>query len=243
MVESGALGRIEAQLVKSGATKAARASFAVFVKAAEVARIAGILAAAAPPESCGSEIPVAPAFGAFQVFQPMELLKGGMQRPSGYLGRNALRRADVFDAMVSAPFTSSQVGIARHYRDLTERHAAGGMRCASLEAGRGGGGSGEFIDTYVREGRELEMLHQRIGRGIAMAVRRIRPSARGAAAGIIHDRSLVDMVCLGQLTFSQVLRHFGWSEAKKHRMVLRAALAGSLDRMQGYQSVGAQNVD
>ena len=243
LADTGPLARIEALVVGGGSAKSAAVSASAFRGADEAARVAAILAAATPPASCGPEIPVAPAFGAYRVFQPMELLQGGLQRPSGFAGRNAIVRADVFDAMKAGAFTSSQIDMARHYRDLTERHTAGGMRCASLEAGRGGGGSGEFIVAYVKEGQVLASLHRRIGPGAALVVRRIRPSARGGAAGIILDRDLVDRVCLGQQTLSQVLRGFGWSEAKKHRDALRTALAGALDRMQGYRSPAPQNLD
>ena len=127
-----------------------------------------------------------------------ERLIGDYQsEPMGYRGRDAARRVDVFDLMEDqaraawskagrkeafvAPFTPGQVMTARYYRDLTERHSAGGMRCASLETtGRGGaGGSGEFIDAFVHEGRILAAMHRRIGAMPAMTVRRVRPSKRG----------------------------------------------------------------
>jgi hypothetical protein len=67
-----------------------------------------------------------------------------------------------------------------------------------------------------------------------MAVRRIRPSKRGSKAGIT-DRRLVDMVCLSGLTFDQVLERHGWAPKGEHRIALRTALCGALDRMQGYR--------
>ncbi|MDN5789115.1 MAG: hypothetical protein L0H65_19100, partial [Pseudorhodobacter sp.] len=69
--------------------------------------------------------------------------------------------------------------------------------------------------------------------GEAMVVRRIRPSLRGSKASI-PDRRLVDMVCLGGLDVTGVLRAHGWSAFGEHRDVLRRALCAALDRMQGY---------
>lgn len=249
-----AVGRMtteKARLLSDGVTINPGAQAHVARRAAEVAALAAIKAGATPPDTCGPEIPVAPARGAFRVFQPMEIIPGTQgRRRAGFAGRDALARADVFDDMLAKaqaraaatdaafvwPLTSSQIAMARFYRDLTERHDAGGMRCASLEAGRGGGGSGEFIDAYVQEGRQLAALHARIGAGVAMVVRRVRPSLRGGtAASVIPDRRLVDMVCLAQLSFAGVLVAFGWSRDGHHRARLRQALAAALDRMQGYR--------
>ncbi len=212
-----------------------------------------------PPE-CGPEIPAAPARGPFQVFRPIEIVPGsaGAARDAGYRAhgedrpRRAIRRADVFDRMIEdarrrhdrggdddpfvAPFSPAQVAVARTYRDLVERHDAGGMKCASLETGRAGGGrGGEFIDAFVAEGIWIERLRSRIGNGVALSVRRIRPSRRGIASrGVITDRVLVDRVCLGDRTLSDVLRLHGWAQKGEHREALRGALVASLDRMQGY---------
>lgn len=228
--------------------------------AAEAARIAEVVSRGAVPDVCGPDIPEAPARGAFQVFRPMTIVPGsaGTAVPAGYRApgegrfRAAIRRADVFDRMERdariahdqagaavpfvAPFSPAQVQVARDYRDLTERHAAGGMRCASLEAGRGGGGSGgEFIDAYVDEGLRLAALQRRIGAGAAISVRRIRPGRRGShARGIITDRALVDAVCLRDKSLGQVLRAHGWAVKGDLRAALRVALAQALDRMIGY---------
>lgn len=225
------------------------------------AAVAAVKSRAAIPEACGPDIAPAPARGAFATFRPVEIVPGsaGTARPAGYRAhgelqhRSAIRKADVFDAMIDAarkrhiaagddavpfipPFTPGQVQVARDYRDLTERHSAGGIRCASLEAGRGGGSGGEFIDAYVADGERLRRFHAVIGNGAAMIVRRIRPSSRGTGErGIIHDRTLVDMVCLENRSLTDVLTRHGWSEKGGHRKALRAALAGVLDRMQGYR--------
>jgi hypothetical protein len=212
---------------------------------AEAARLAQILADATPPESCGPEIPVAPARGACKVLRPVVMVPGGKDgwtaEPAGYKGRNAVAALDVFDDMarkaaakgLPAPFTPAQVAVARRYRTLVERHSAGGVRCSSLEAQRGGSGTGgDFMDAFVSEGDEIRRMRARVGTGAAMQVRRIRPSARGTAArGIITDMALLDAVCLEGLTLSAVLERYGWAVDGKHREALRGALVEVFFRM------------
>lgn len=210
--------------------------------------VAKMLRDAVPPREM-AQAPVAPARGAKRLVSEYEMLPGGTRR---YVGAHWVD-ADIFDGMCRTayarhikaggspegfvpPFTPGQMAMARRYRDLTERHSAGGMKCASLEA-RGGGGAGqggEFIDAFVAEGRELAAMHRNIGSGQSMAVRRIRPSKRGSKAAILN-RCLVDMVCLGGSDLSAVLRAHGWACKGDHRDALRAALCVSLDRMQGYR--------
>ncbi|MCJ8139502.1 hypothetical protein [Falsirhodobacter halotolerans] len=142
------------------------------------------------------------------------------------------------------PFSPGQVAMARRYAMLTERHAAGGMKCSSVEARTDGGGGdgGGFMDAFVAEGRELDRIHARIGAGQAMVVRRVRPSARGTRLGIA-DRRLVDMVCLGGMDLTAVLEAHGWQTETKHRLVLKDALAAALDRMTGYSDRGSNKGD
>lgn len=222
---------------------------------------AAMLARAAVPDVCGSDIAAAPARGGFRVFRPVEIIPGssGTARPAGYRApgeatfRCAIIGADVFDAMEAAAlrahlgrhgdeagfaslFTPGQAAMARDYRQLVERRAAGGIKCASLEAGRGGVSGGEFIDAFVADGLRLAAIERRIGAGVALSVRRIRPSARGKQArGIITDRVLVDSVCLVGKTVTAVLRAHGWAKSSAHIDALRQALAAALDRMQGYE--------
>ncbi|PKP67931.1 MAG: hypothetical protein CVT83_07595 [Alphaproteobacteria bacterium HGW-Alphaproteobacteria-5] len=220
--------------------------------AASALAVAAIKAAATAPGACGPDIPVAPARGACRVVTPVRMVEGSEARvvADGHRGvgeaaaRKGVMLADVFDRMAAwaeargeaLPFTSGQVAMARLYRNLVERHEAGGMRCSSLETGSAGGGTGgEFIDAYVVAGDEITRLQRRIGTGAAMVVRRVRPSARGGAArGIITDRELVDAVCLHDRTLSEVLDKHGWAIKGEHRERLRVALAACLDRMQGY---------
>ena len=211
---------------------------------AEADRIEAVKARGYVPEVCGDAIPEAPARGAIRVFQPMSLFPEGendwVARPSGYRGRSAMQRADVFDVMAAkaasngkpAPFTREQVAAGRYYRDLVERHACAGVRCSSVEALRsgGGGGSGSFIDAVLRDREEIERIRRRIGTGTAMAVRKIRPSKRGSRVNIT-DRRLVDMVCLEDKPISAVLRAHGWSVRGQTSGAVRQALVEVLERM------------
>lgn len=209
----------------------------------ERARIAAMLAQATPPDGVGP-VPVAPARGPCRVVTDWAALPGGMRRAVG----QRLEQADVFDVMLAqarrrhgdseAPFapplSPGQIAMARHYRALTERHDAGGVRCSSLEAGRAGGSGGDFMDAYLAVGMELDRLHSRIGAGAALVLRRVRPSDRGSRI-TIADRRLVDLVCLGNLSLDAVLVRHGWVVKGQYRQGLRDALAGALDRMQGYR--------
>ncbi len=141
------------------------------------------------------------------------------------------------------PFTHGQVAAARDYAALTERCEASGVSCASLEAvGRGSGG-GDREAAIFRDFARLRSLHRRIGDGLAKEVRRHRPSATGGKRSAIRVRTLVDMVCLGNMTLDEVLRNHGWaSKNDAVRSDLRAALCAALDRMQGYDLDRPQNV-
>lgn len=141
------------------------------------------------------------------------------------------------------PFTHGQVAAARDYAALTERCEASGVSCASLEAvGRGSGG-GDREAAIFRDFARLRSLHRRIGDGLAKEVRRHRPSATGGKRSAIRVRTLVDMVCLGNMTLDEVLRRHGWtSKNESVRADLRTALCAALDRMQGYDLIRPQNV-
>lgn len=208
--------------------------------AGETARIEAIKAQWTPPDAMAAA-PMGPAAGPKVLVPEYGVASGGTRRRVSA----HWREADVFDVMEQAairqgddagPFTPGQVAVARQYRHLTENHQAAGLRCASLEAGRSGGGAGGcFIDAFLDEGKRLAWMERRIGNGVAMAVRRVRPSARGGSkAGIISDRQLVDAVCLGQMGLNDVLRRYGWAVKGDHRRVLRVALSAALDRMRGY---------
>lgn len=215
-------------------------------KATPEARLDAIRARGKVPEACGPEIPVAPARGAFRVFEPVALYPKGRDewevKPSGHLGRKAVRMADAFDVMAQAsakkggepPFSPTQIGMGRFYRALFERHEAAGPRCAAMEtSGSGsGGGQGSFIDAVLRDRERLEVLRRRIGPGSAMVVRRIRPSERGSRKSIM-DRRAVDMICLEEATCADVLRAHGWSVKGETVRALAQAVGDALDRMCG----------
>lgn len=218
----------------------------------EAERIAAIKDRATPPEAMAAA-PVAPARGAMELCEEWGVVPGSQARfrmiAIYWRGTDALsvmcRRAAIAHerrgggaSAFDPPFTPGQIAAGRRYRDLVERHEAGGQRCASLETGRGGsgGGGGEFIDAYIHEGREIDGLRRLIGTGASMAVRRIRPSVRGTRASI-RDIAVVDMVCLQGFSLGDVLARHGWAVKGEHREALRAALCGALDRMQGYRGV------
>ncbi len=227
----------------------------------EQERLAAIIARATPVEGCGPLIPVAPARGPQVAFVPHVVMPdekaadGYKVERTGWRGFSAARAADIFDVLERiaakrkdkdgnpgrSPFSKGQVNVARLYRDLVERHDAGGMRCASLEARRGSGpsGGGEFMDAFIAEGEQIALMRRRIGNGVAMAVRRVRPSRRGGPdARPILDRALVDAICLHGETFEAVLRQHGWSKTGRNISALIEALAACLDRMQGYPDAG-----
>lgn len=220
---------------------------------ARVKAAAKLVAGAVPPAECGGGIVPAPARGACVVVSHLTMVPNGHDArgqqkwdaaPTGYGHRASVRAADVFDRMLKAaldaerpsPFSPAQIAMARRYRALVERHDAGGVKCSALD-GRAGGGTGrDFMDAYLAEGRELDAIRRRIGVGAAMAVRRVRPSVRGGAdRQTIPDRVLVDMVCLGDRTLSDVLRAHGWATKGETRNALREALCEALDRMIGYR--------
>jgi len=218
---------------------------------ARIAESAGavrsVLAAAAAGVAIGA--PIAPARGPQKLVVEYLIQRGGVRHVVGAHSE----RLDVFDAMERRaraahdasgvqsafvpPFTPGQVATARHYRAMVERHGAGGMRCASLEASvsGGSGGGGSFIDGFITEGQTIAQMRKRIGIGAAMVVRRVRPSLRGGrGAGVVLDATLVQMVCIDDLSLSEVLRRHGWAAKGEHREALRLALWRALDRMQGY---------
>lgn len=206
---------------------------------AEVGRIAQVKAAAP------SGLPFGPGRGPVQLVNDWQGQPGGTRR---LVGRH-YEEADVFTRMCRAailrherlglehdvvlPLTWGQIGTGRDYRTVTERHAAGGVKCVSWDRAKGGGG--DFMDAHLALGRKLHGYHAAIGQGSALVLRRIRPSVRGARSGIT-DRALVDAVCLKGMMPGAVLKAHGWSDDGKHRAAVMAALVGALDRMQGYRA-------
>lgn len=212
-----------------------------------------------PPAECGPAMVAAPARGAMRVVASRRMV-GAMSVRDGF---SRMEEADLFDRMerdaraawekrmADVPdgkrpayvpvFSSGQVAMARHYRALVESHSAGGMRCSSLDSSGGGDGGG-FMDAFLHEGDQIALLRRRIGTGVAMPLRRIRPSERGSRRSIT-DRALVDAVCLAGQTLSEVLKDHHWTVDGKHREAARTALAAALDRMQGHRDMRSQNLD
>lgn len=224
---------------------------------AEAMRFEEVRARGMVPDECGPEIPVAPARGPVRVFESRAFYPKGAEefevRRAGHMGRKTMARADAFDVMgaraksrnARQPFTSDQIAIARHYRDLVERHAAAGVKCSSLEGRGGGGGGGGFMDAVLRDREEIDRLRTRVGGGVAIEVRRVRPSERGSRRAI-PDLALVDMVCIEDKTVSDALKAFGWSATGKNIAAARKALAASFDRMMGpvrHRNVGFMRLD
>lgn len=239
----GVAARIEA-LVGIGQPATPQPSFAALRLAEEAQSIATMKADATPPPAFAAA-PVAPAFGLKVPVAAYEIVSGGTRRQVA----PHFRRADVFDVIESngiasaarrgvdyqPDFTPGQVAMARLYRDMVERHGAGGLRGTDLNASGGAGGGGGFIDAHIDLGDRIKALRRAIGSAAALSVRRVRPSARGkVGARVISDRALVDALCLHGLDLNGVLRAAGWSADGHHRKALRQALAAALDRMQGY---------
>ena len=267
MLGSGHLSK-EFDRAESARITAERRAPALERLAAADAAFAQVKAMGAVPDICGPDIPVAPARGAYATFRPIRILPGsaGTAVPDGYRAhgemrhRAAIRRADVFDVMEQdalrrhhkrgedagpfvPPFTPGQVAMARLYRDLVERYDGAGVKCSSLEQSFGGGDAASFMDAVADDGDALRRIRGRIGQGVALRVRRVRPSTRGDdRAGIIFDRVLVDHVCLGDMSLTDVLRTHGWAKSTKHLGIMRGALAAALDRMQGYRGSHSQDV-
>jgi len=226
----------------------ARAQRIEAVCEAKVKRIAKAHKAGRVPAECGPEIPEAPARGEAVAFNPARLVavgNEGYQRVErGYKGRSALQVLDALQKMNRAMakrrvigFTEREMKAASAYVELTERHAAGGLKCSSAFQSTGGGGGGHGRDTMDRllaMRRKLDECHRAIGSGIAKEVRRIRPSKRGAAGVVkrsIFDRDLVDRVCCGGDSLTTVLRDHGWGDSKENIKAVYHALRAALERL------------
>lgn len=244
------LSGVDRAMVMAGARTVREARAAALAALPESARLVLIKAQGAVPADCG-DAPVAPARGPVRVVNLMAdyPAKDGrtVQKPGGFAGRRTMQRADVFDVMRAQaarrggafPLTDAQVGMGRLYAVLVEKHEAGGQRCISAEAfltaGTTGGTAEGYTDARLDLAGRIARLRLRIGSGVALAVRRIRPSERagGAVRAIITDRALVDLVCLQGMDLSRVLQAHGWAADDKTRKALAQALSGALDRMLG----------
>lgn len=232
------------KMLKSGAARLAE----------EAERMAAIKAAASIPDECGFRIAPSPARGGFVLVRNIELLPVGTDKVEavhrGHGGRAAIRRADVFDAMVVAakrrgavpPLTPGQIAMGRRYHDLVELLSADGTKLSSLDASFGGGSGIDWMDRRLAVSDEVAAMRRRIGLGPAMVLRRIRPSQRNRALKpgeraplIFTRRDLADAVCLQGRSIKQVLAMFGWTDSGRNCKAAMEALAEVLDAMIGYQ--------
>ena len=209
----------------------------------EARRVEAIKAQASPPPAMVAA-PVAPARGPQQLVPSFTVTTGGMRRVEGahWQGLSPLAAAVAQarlrhdarhpDAAFVPPFNPGQVAVAEDYAALVEWRAGSALKCASLEAGRGGSGSGLYIDSFIDQGKWLATLHARIGQGVAMSPR--RHMDRGNARRAITVRAAVDLLCLSGVPVKTILQRFGWVGNIKECRDLRAAIGGALDRMQGY---------
>ena len=209
-------------------------------------RLAGVVASGLAPVECGPEmVSIAPARGRVIPFRNAETYlnaDGDVETVDhGAHGRSAMRRADVFDLMIDQAakrkkvfgLTITQIQMGRDYRDLVERHASAGVRCSSIEGMPGGGGDGTgFMDAVLDQGRQIDRWRTLIGDGLAMDVRRVRPSQRGERIAI-KALDLVDRVCLEDKSISAVLKAHGWSNYGANITKLAHALSECLDQMSG----------
>lgn len=201
-------------------------------------RLQSMLDAARAPESCGPEIPVAPARGRVLSFAPQAVrptATGYEVQHDGFRGRDAARAVDVFDVMLQqvarrggeAPFTPGQIEAGRTYAMLVERHSSVGLRCISVESQRGSGSAGgAFMDAVLAEGEVIRRMEAAIGMGLALEVQRETGARRD-----IPIRRLVDMVCLEGRSVTAALKAHGWAVYGEIRAQAYAALGDALDRM------------
>jgi hypothetical protein len=207
----------------------------------EADRMAALKAQAVAPESCGPEIPVAPARGEVLAV-PVMAMQMGEAGPVlvhvGFRGRDPARALDVWDQMArqaaraggAEPFTRAQVAAGRAYGALVERHSARGLRGISVEtmmAGRGGQGGGGYLEALLLERARLDALVRAIGDGVALEVRRVSRRARG----VVTVRALVDGLCLHGVALADLLRRAGWDTNGATIEAARDKVAQALDRM------------
>lgn len=217
---------------------------AAFAALPEADRMARVMRAGAVPDVCGDAVPVAPARGPCIVFDMMASYPKGdgdtVLKPAGWAGRKTMQRADVFDRMRAAalrkrstiPLSPEQVGMARLYRNLIERHQAGAIRCSSVEGRVSGGGSADaFTDARLQSSRAIDRMRHAIGHGIALEAKRHRAGA--PVRDVITVPHLVDAVCLHDMTVSDVLARAGWSVQAVPVRDLTIALGDALQRMIG----------
>lgn len=209
--------------------------------ATEAARLDQLRARAAPPASCGPDMPAAPARGPLVAMPRMAMVRtddGYDLQHIGFRGRDAARARDAFDLMADQarraggfdPFTATQKMAGRAYAALVERHEHSGLRCRSAETlsnARGGSSHDGVMDLILDEGRQIDAMRAAIGEGWALEVTRRSKRRREP----ITVRELVDRVCLQGLSISEVLEASGWTMKAELRAWAQRAMAEALDRV------------
>ncbi len=217
--------------------------------AADKARLASVLDAASIPDECGPDIIAAPGRGGFVLQRLVQLIPHGedefVAAPTGYGHRSAIRSADIFDRMQAQalrakrpmPLTPGQVAIGRRYRDLVEILEGDGCKLSNLHSSGGSADGGNWMDRRLELAAELDRLQRRVGHGIALKIRRIRPSMRAIREagedprGLFSDLDIVHRVCVEDWSATDVLRHFRWQLNSRNKKAVAEALSAALMRM------------
>lgn len=194
------------------------------------------------------EIVPAPARGPVLTFYPREAVitdAGNVrsQRAGRYAAmkvQDAFDKADVQAARRKqpAPFTPGQRDVGREYAELFTRCQASGLKLSQMNGSGGGGGTAGVSEAVLADMQRLAWMQRQIGQGVAMAVRRVRPSQRGGdgsrRARNITDANLVRSFCVDAETLSAVLVAHGWSGRGENKKALHRALCAALDRVRGF---------
>jgi len=124
------------------------------------------------------------------------------------------------------------VEMGRDYAALVERCNSSGLSGTSLEVLSGKAGAGSVSEAVHHDMERLRGLRALVGPGLALEVRRVRPSLRGKRVALQH-LDLVDWVCVGQMSVVEALLRSGWAKKGEAVRALRGELCACLDRMRG----------
>lgn len=206
---------------------------------AEAIRLKAQRDASVPPSSCGPEIVRAPARGPVTTVAPQVMMStadGYAPQHGGFQGRDAARAEDAFDRMARQSqrlghrprLSRGEVQVGRVYAALVERYESSGLRCISVEATRvSGSGDVGYVDAVIADGQALRRMRAALGDDPVLEVRR----ETGRPRLDLRLRDLVDQVCLGGLTVTEVLRARGWSARGASVDQVYRALSMGLARM------------
>ncbi len=213
------------------------------IKSDEKKRMEAIKAASVAPSTVGDDILcISPARGAVEAFQPLVRMPDGTTGfkyvRHGYRGRDAMRERDVFDVMRDQtkrhkkpfPLSDGQVGTARYFRALHERVNGSGYKLSTLEQTGGSGGSGSFMDWYLRLKQNYDRMTAAIGRDLVLDARNVADKYPPRS---IDERNIVFDICIGQCTPSKLLKIYGWKNTTRRRQKIIEALACKLDDIAG----------